>query len=146
MSYDISMLKYIQIPKDTLYKMRIHKLIGQGKIAQPLNGIVCILYVAPTLCSWVRRLLCRTFFSYQKIYVTRQIRSPNLTIYKVKRNETFRECKGFNNVLLHIFFDTKQKFDIITNATSYIQYTYYTIERLLNFTDSLQAYEFSSFI
>ena len=33
-----------------------------------------------------------------------------------------------------------------TQRWSYIQYTYYMIERLRDFTDSLQAYEFSSCI
>ena len=65
---------------------------GISKISQPLNRILCILYVATKLSSWVRWLLSETFFCIKKIYVIRQIRLPNLTIYKDKRNETFSEC------------------------------------------------------
>ena len=65
---------------------------GISKILQPLTRILCILYVATKLSSWVCWFLWRTFFRINKICVTRQIRSPNLTIYKDKRNETFSEC------------------------------------------------------
>ena len=37
-------------------------------------------------------IISETLFRIKKIYVIRQIRLPNLTIYKDKRNETFREC------------------------------------------------------
>ena len=40
-------------------------------------------------------IINETLFRIKKIYVIRQIRLPNLTIYKHKRNETFRECEEF---------------------------------------------------
>ena len=37
-------------------------------------------------------IISEILFRIKKIYLIRQIRLPNLTIYEDKRNETFREC------------------------------------------------------
>ena len=52
----------------------------------------------------MRWLLSQTLFRIKKIYVIRQIRSPNLTIYKDKEMKLLESAKNLKNGLLHIFF------------------------------------------
>ena len=60
-------------------------------------------------------IISKILFRIKKIYLIRQIRLPNLTIYEDKKMKLLESAKNLKKSCYIYFFDSKKKFNIITN-------------------------------
>ena len=83
-------INYKLIAKNLYARREFLSFEGIAIISQPLTRILCILYVATKLSSWVHWLLNETFFGIQKIYVIRL--GCQIWLY-IKTKESAKELK-----------------------------------------------------
>ena len=65
-------------------------------------------------------IISKILFRIKKIYLIRQIRLPNLTIYEDKKMKLLESAKNLKKSCYIYFFDSKKKFNITNeHVTNY---------------------------